>query len=436
VAIVKLGAVLLPLNNRFKPRELASVIEDMGPVLVLGDSDFAQAIETVATELERPIPFLDLSSVYDLRGGPPDHFQNDRNPQDALAVMMTSGSTGRSKGVTYTNAGVLGMIFEWSLMEETVRPGVRIFAPVPFAFAPATIWGLMRVLTLGGTLVFQKKFDPTEAVELLQKYDIQICLGGPIIFEQMSKSAAFETAAFPHLRTAITGGARVPVELLRRWMAKGLAIRQLYGLSEVGGITTATSAEDAEAHPDSCGYGGIFSDFKVVGADGSACAVGEPGEILSRTPGVMSGYWNNPAQTAEVLRGGWVHGGDVGYVTEDGRLKFVDRAKDIIIAGGINISPAEIEAVIGSIDGVEEIVVVRAADEKYGEVPAAIVRVDGTVTTSDILAVCDKELADFKIPRYIVQRDEPLPRLASGKIAKMVVREEYPDIAGRFPRVR
>lgn len=436
IAIVKLGAVLLPLNNRFKQRELASVLTDMRPVLVLGDSEFTDPIEAVAAESAQQFRFAPLTTVDEYRDGSPDHFQDHSEPHHPLAILMTSGSTGRSKGVTYTNAGVLGTIFEWSLMEETIRPGVRIFASVPFAFAPATIWGLMRVATLGGTLIFQTRFDPTDAIELLQKHEVQVCLGGPIIYEQMASTEAFATAEFPHLKTAITGGARVPVELLRTWMAKGLPIRQLYGMSEVGGITTATSAEDAADHPDSCGSGGIFSDFKVVRPDGTECDVDETGEILSRTPGVMAGYWNDAEKTAEVLQDGWVHSGDVGYVTSEGRLKFVARSKDLIISGGINISPAEIESVIGAIPGVEEVVVISASDPKYGEVPAAILRMDGTVGVDDVAAVCQAELADFKIPRYIVERTEPLPRLASGKIAKVDVREEYPDVSATHSQVR
>ncbi len=443
VAVVKLGAVLLPLNNRFKRRELAGVISEMGARIVLGDTDF---IETFAdmrlTEAGDPpgpddsgaVEFIPLSWVSERRDGAPDQYRGDRDPNEAMLVMLTSGSTGRPKGVIYTNTSILAMIFEWSLMEETVRPGIRIFLPVPFAFAPGTVWGLMRTMTLGGTLVFQNRFDANEAIELLQKHDVQVCLGGPIIYEQMARTPAFETAKFPHLRTAITGGARVPVELLRTWLDKGLAIRQLYGMSEVGGITTATTAEDAFDHPDSCGYGGIFSEFKVVRPDGTECEPGEEGEILSRTPGATPGYWNDPQQTASLLRDGWIHSNDVGYVTEDGRLKFVDRARDLIISGGINISPAEIESVIGTIPGVEEVVVISAPNDRYGEVPAAIVRLTDGTSVAQVLAVCNEQLADFKVPRFIVDRVDPLPRLASGKIAKAVVRAEYPDIPASPPR--
>ncbi|GAA4474945.1 long-chain fatty acid--CoA ligase [Rhodococcus olei] len=436
LGIVKYGAILVPLNNRFKRRELAGILEDMTPALVLGDEAFAEVIDGLSAGDGRTVTFAPLSSLDELREGEPDDFRRDRDPADPMIIMMTSGSTGRPKGVVYTNAGLLGMMFEWSLMEETIRPGVRIFLPTPFAFAPGTVWGLMRAITFGGTLVFQQRFDPAEAVRLLEKHAVHVSLGGPMVYEQMAKTAEFETAVFPHLRTAITGGARVDIELLEKWMAKGLPIRQLYGMSEVGGITTATSAPDAFDHPDTCGRGGIFSEFKVIRPDGTECDPGEQGEIVSRGPGVMAGYWNAPEQTAATLRDGWVHGSDAGVVTEDGRLKFVDRVKDIIISGGINISPAEIESVIAAIAGVEEVVVLGARDEKYGEVPAAVVRLaDGATTVDEVLEVCRRELADFKIPRFVIARDTPLPRLAHGKLNKVEIRDEYCDLADRFEPV-
>jgi fatty-acyl-CoA synthase len=431
IGVVRAGAILLPLNNRFKEREFASVVADMTPSAVFGDEQFG----TIIAGLEGP-EFIDLAEVLALRVGEPDDFLIRRRPEDPLAIMLTSGSTGRPKGVVYTNASVLAMIFEWSLMEDTVRPGLRTFLPVPFAFAPGTIWGLMRTMVMGGTLVFQGRFDPVDAIRLLQQHRIQVSLGGPIVYEQMARAPEFEKAEFPELRTAITGGARVPVALLETWQKKGLPIRQLYGMSEMGGIATATSAADAAEHPDTCGYGGIFTEVTVVGPDGTPCEPGEPGEILARGPGVMAGYWNDPEQTAAaLLEDGWVRGGDIGVFTEQGRLRFIDRSKDLIISGGINISPAEIESVIAQIPGVTEVSVIRASDEKYGEVPAAIVVLNGS-TAADVLAECERELADFKVPQYIVARETPLPRLASGKIAKVVVREEYPDVSLTHTRIR
>lgn len=421
LAILKAGAILLPMNNRFKVRELTVIVDDMTPTMVLGEADFTA---TVAALPVAP-PFLNLAELNNLRDGPGDDFRRDRDPADPAIIMMTSGSTGHPKGVVYTNASVLGAIFEWMLMEETIRPGLRTFLPVPFAFAPGTVWGLMRTITLGGLLVFQNKFDPADALRLLQRYDVQVCLGGPNVYEQMARTPEFEAAQLPHLRTAITGGARVPVDLLQKWMDKGLRIRQLYGMSEMGGIATATNAADAHDHPDTCGYGGIFSEVKVIRADGTESGPGEHGHIIARGPALMSGYWNDLTRTAEVLRDGWIHGGDIGCWTESGRLKFVDRSKDIIVSGGINISPAEIEMVIGAIDGVEEVVVVGAADPRYTEAPAAIMRATGELSAEDVMAVCREQLADFKVPKHVLMIDQPLPRLAHGKIAKVEVRQQY-----------
>lgn len=163
---------------------------------------------------------------------------------------------------------------------------------------------------------------------------------------------------------------------------------------------------------------------------------GEEGEIVVRGPGVTPGYWNDEDTTAQALRGGWLHSGDLGTRDEDGRVKFVDRMKDLIITGGINISPVEIERVIADLDGVEEVAVIAAADERFGETPAAIVTVNGAVDAAAIVAHCDQLVADYKVPRYVVIRDEPLPRLPSGKLSKTAIRDEYRDVATRFEKVR
>src|SRR5262249_34417225 len=155
----------------------------------------------------------------------------------------------------------------------------------------------------------------------------------------------------------------------------------------------------------------VFTDLKVVRPDGTECAPGEPGEILLRGPGVTPGYWNDPQATGQALRGGWLCSGDLGVRDDAGRLTFIDRIKDLIISCGINISPVEIEAVIGEIPGVTEVAVIAAKDDRFGETPAAIVT--GTVDPQAVVAACNQRMADYKVPRYVVVRDEPLPRLPS-----------------------
>src|SRR5262249_14026888 len=163
------------------------------------------------------------------------------------------------------------------------------------------------------------------------------------------------------------------------------------------------------------------TEFRVVDPDGNDCAPGENGEIILRGPGMTPGYWNDAETTAQAIRDGWIRSGDLGTTTADGRLKFVDRLKDLIITGGINVSPVELERDIAAIPGVSEAAVTRAKDEKSGEPPAAILVTDGSVTAEAVVEKCNAELSSYKVPRYVVLRAEPLPKLPNGKLAKVAI---------------
>jgi fatty-acyl-CoA synthase len=160
------------------------------------------------------------------------------------------------------------------------------------------------------------------------------------------------------------------------------------------------------------------------------------GEIVIRGPSVTPGYWNNPEATEKTLVNGWLRTGDLGKVDQANNLTFVDRLKDIIISGGLNISAAEVEHVINGIEGVVEVAVIAAADEKFGETPLAVVYADKAINPEHIIAHCNHELADYKVPRYVVMQDAPLPRLPSGKISKPMLRTQYMDAALHLPRLR
>jgi fatty-acyl-CoA synthase len=260
----------------------------------------------------------------------------------------------------------------------------------------------------------------------------------PLIFDRIASAPEFADADLSSVKTAIVGGAAVPPSLLKLWADKGVLLRQMYGMTEAGGVATATLHSEALEHPGTCGNGSIFTEVRVMTEGGEFAAPGEPGELVVRGPGVTPGYWKDPQSTASAIRDGWLHSGDLGTADERGRIAFVDRLKDLIISGGINISPVELEFAIGALDGVAEVSVIAAEDERFGETPAAILTLapGAEVDENDVVAHCERVLADFKIPRYVVLRSEPLPRLPSGKINKRAIREEYADVAERFARAR
>ncbi|KAA9153998.1 long-chain fatty acid--CoA ligase [Amycolatopsis acidicola] len=435
LGILKTGAVLVPLNPRLVAAEVRKILTDADAKLVVADDAGLETLPAVQAEMPglgaRP-----LAEVGEARDGAEDHFVVDIDPADPAIVLFTSGTTGLSKGVICTNQTLLNIAFELTLTEEGLRPGSRSLLVLPLAFTPGLVTGLCTTTVLGGTLVVERSFDPGQAVRLLQKHKITAIFGVPLIFEAMAKSPDFAEADLSSIKTAITGGAPVPVPLLEAWGAKGVALRQIYGMTEVGGVATSTRPEDAAEHPGTCGTGSVFTEFKVIRADGTTADPGETGEVILRGPGVTPGYWQDEENTKRALRDGWLYSGDLGVLDDEGRLKFVDRMKDLIISGGINISPVEIEQVISGLAGVEEVAVISAKDEKFGETPAAILVTTGEHDPHSVIEHCGRELADFKVPRYVVFRDEPLPRLPSGKLAKVAIRREYTDIPAKHDKVR
>lgn len=432
--VLKAGAILQPVSPRSVGAELKALIDNVGSNTVIVDDAFRPVLDEAVNQ-GAVVNVISTSEIAEMRDGDPDEFVVDIDPDDTAMVLWTSGSSGRSKGVIFTNRTALNIVFEASLTEEGVYPGHSQLLVLPFAFTPGVMWGVFMCAVLGSKLVVQPQLDPSEAVTLLQEHDCSAMFGVPQIFAALSSAPEFADASFPVLKTTVTGGAPVPIPLLETWAAKGVKLRQIYGMTEAGGVATGTTVDDAGEHPGTCGTGGIFTEVVTSRSDGSFADIDEPGELVIQGPGVTPGYHNDPDTTAAAIRDGWLHSGDLGVLEgPDGRVKFLDRMKDLIITGGINISPLEIEAVIQGIDGVQEVAVVRAPDDKFGETPAAIIV--GTVETSDVIDRCNQVLSDIKVPRYVVVRDVPLPRQPSQKIDKVAIRAEYADLVETQPRVR
>ena len=377
-----------------------------------------------------------LSFVDGLRTGSAAPFRRAVEPDQPAVIVYTSGTTAKPKGVIFSHATTQNFIFEWSLVEPDFTTGMRLLMVLPIHGAPGTLWGLIHTLVHGGTFFLEPGFDPAATVRKLAEHEITVFLGVPLLYEAMAATPEFEKADFSALRTTHVGGARVPVALLKKWQEKGVLLRQIYGLTEGGGSITVNPREFALDKPEMCGRGGAFTRIRTVRPDGTTCDPGEEGEILIQGPAVTPGYWNNPEATRAAFVDGWLRTGDLGVIDDDGLLRMVDRLKDLIISGGINIAPAEIETTIAALDEVEEVAVIPVPDEKFGETPAAVVKLRRPLPAEAIVAHCSRHLADFKVPRYVVEVETPLPRMASGKIAKRILKELLPDIPATHPRVR
>jgi fatty-acyl-CoA synthase len=433
---IRAGAILVPLNMRLVADELAELVAGSTPKLIVAEGGpLAAGMEDVAAR-GHAFELFDLSFVAGLRSGPAAPLRRDVDPDQPAVIVYTSGTTAKPKGVVFSHTTTLSFIAEWSLIEPDFTRGMRLLMVLPLHGAPGTLWGLIHTLVHGGTFFLERGFDPADTVRKLSEHEITVFLGVPLLYEAMAAAPEFEKADFSSLCVTHVGGARVCVPLLKTWQEKGVLLRQIYGLTEGGGSITVNPRRYAIDKPEMCGRGGPFTRFKTVRPDGTTCAPGEEGEILIQGPAVTPGYWNNPEATRAAFVDGWLRTGDLGVIDEDGLLRMVDRLKDLIISGGINIAPAEIENIIAALDEIEEVAVIPVVDEKFGETPAAVVTLRRPLSPATIVAHCNAHLAPFKVPRYVVELESPLPRMASGKIAKRILRELLPDIPATHPRLR
>ena len=431
-AIMKAGAILVPLNYRYAPLELNSIVQGCNPRFVLVDAG-GQARVADLPDLGTTV--LPLDAVADARTGGPLTLVSPYDPDAPIVIAYTSGSTARPKGVIFTHRSVLGYAFEAYLNYPELRVGAKSINVPPLFTGGGTVQ-LIQFLIMGITNFIDYEFDAARTLRLLLDERIEIFCGVPTFFERISALPEFGNADLSHITLAACGGARVGLPLLKTWLSKGVVLRQLYGLTEAGGNSTIMPAASAVDHPEQCGRGGVFTKHRIVRPDGTDCVADEEGEIWVRGPGVMAGYWNDPEATAAAFSHGWLRTGDIGKVDEHGNLTLVDRLKDMIISGGLNIWPIDIENVIAEIDGVIDVAVIGAQDERFGETPMAIIHASRKIDPDEIVSWCDARMADYKVPRYIVMEHNPLPRLATGKLAKRELKDRYANAAETLPRVR
>lgn len=429
LAAMRAGAIIAPLNARFTAPELLEIVEDHSPRLIVTDSD--QAAKFSGSD----VPLADMASISGLRSGPERRPEHDPDPDACVVIISTSGSTARPKGVMYSHRTMLGYVTANAMEDSALRDGGGVIVVAPLATSAGMVQ-LVHYSVMGCTLFFEPQFDAQRFLDILVQEKIVSFGGAPAFFERIAALPGFKDADLSHLKAVTVGGARVTRSLFDAWAARGKIIRQVYGQTEAGGNSTVMPAALAADFPEKCGWGGIFTDHKIIDANGVELPPNTEGQILIRGPGVMLGYWNNPQATAETLRDGWLHTGDIATIDENGLITFVDRIKDIIISGGLNISAAEVERAVMEFPGVEEAAVISAPDARFQETPLAIVYAPAGLDVAALIDHCNARLADYKVPRYVAVREEPLPRLATQKISKPALREAYRDAHLTLPRVR
>ena len=428
VACMQLGAIGVPFNLRFTPPELAYVAQNAGCSAIITEASLRGGLGLACDRLPN-LFVLDADdgslAAAHITGAPAP--EGSLDPEDPLFICFTSGTTGDPKGAVLTHRS-----WFYAAMCRAMQGGInlhdRILLPFPMAFTG----GLALVMTSlwsGARLVLEPSFEPGYALELIERERITVFMAVPTLFKLMADHPNFASTDLSSLRCASSGGATVPVPLLQVYLDRGITMTQAYSLTEVSASGITLPYHQTMERVGSCGVPAMHSQARIVDTDGNEVPPGTVGEIVIKGPEVMTGYWNNPDATAAALRDGWCHTGDLGTMDADGYFYVVDRAKDMLISGGLNVYPAEIERQLATIDGIVELAVIGVPDDLWGETPAVIAVAPGvSLDGKTIVDACRGILSDFKIPRYLVVRDEPLPRNMSGKVLKADLRKQYADL--------
>jgi fatty-acyl-CoA synthase len=415
----KAGAIFVPLNFRLAAPELAYILGDCGARVLVHGAEHAE----LARQLD--VPHVVGPEAYEeLEPGP---IPEETVSRDEIAMILyTSGTTGRPKGVALTHANLawnsLNVLIDVDLAGDEVT-----LVSGPMFHVAALNQTVLPTFLKGGTAVLMSAFRPDEAFELIERHRVTYMFGVPAMFQTLSAAPGWERADLSSVRTLICGGAPVPEALITVYRQRGLTFLQGYGLTESGPSALFLRRFDDHTKIGSAGTASFFTDVEVRRADGTEVKPGEPGEVVIRGPHVMAGYWQQPEATAAVLdEDGWLHSGDVAVLDADGHAYIRDRIKDMIISGGENIYPAEVEDALYGHPAVAECAVIGVPDPRWGEVGRAIVvlRPGAEAQPTELLGFLAGKIANYKIPKSVVFADT-LPRTASGKLVKTRLRADY-----------
>ncbi|MBB4577581.1 malonyl-CoA synthase [Rhizobium lentis] len=431
LACVRTGAVYLPLNTAYTASELEYFVADAAPKLVVVAPEAAERLQVVVSRAGARLETLGEKAEGTLFEFVADHADNfvdaDRKPEDLAAILYTSGTTGRSKGAMLTHdnllSNALALQAEWHFNNTD-----RLIHALPLFHAHGLFVAANLTLLSGASMYLLRKFDVDQIFAVLPR--ATVIMGVPTFYTRLLQDERLTKEATQHMRVFISGSAPLLVDTHRAFFERtGQDILERYGMTET--IMITSNPYKGARVPGSVGYALSGVSVRVTDPDtGLSLRAGEPGMVEVRGPNVFKGYWNMPEKTKEEFRSdGFFITGDIGMMEADGRLTIVGRNKDLIISGGYNVYPKEIEQKIDGIEGVVESAVIGLPHPDFGEAVTAVVVTETSANVSEaaIAASVGARLARFKHPKRVILIED-LPRNAMGKVQKNVLRDKYRDL--------
>ena len=432
LASLRTGAVYLPLNTAYTLSEVGYFVGDAEPVLIVCDPAAQAGMETLAASSGARVETLDAAgqgSLADLAARQDAAFATaPRADEDLAAIVYTSGTTGRSKGAMLTHANLASnartLVEAWRFTAEDV-----LIHALPIYHVHGLFVGINVLLMAGGTMIFLPKFDPGEIIGLMPR--ATTLMGVPTFYTRLLKHPGLGPGAVQAMRLFVSGSAPLLAETHREWRSRtGHAILERYGMTETG--MNVSNPCDGERIAGTVGLPLPGVEVRIADPEtGGRVPDGEIGMIEVRGPNVFKGYWRMPEKTAQEFRDGFFITGDLGTIGPGGYVSIVGRGKDLIITGGLNVYPIEVEEKIDALPGVVESAVVGLPHPDFGEAVTAVIATGGAhaPAESEVLKALEAELAAFKRPKRVIFVDE-LPRNTMGKVQKAALRAQFAGLYG------
>lgn len=435
-AAAKLGIILVTLNYRLGGKELKYILDDSTPIALFFGNQFHEVVAPLRNDPSTIKHFIQLGEGSErglipyeslIEGSANSEPSVDVALDDDQLIIYTSGTTGYPKGALVTHGNTLWTCINQILFFKDLSEHDSTLVVMPLYHCGAQNDFTTPIFNVGGKIVIMERVDPEKVVEMIEKERITTALLLPTLLHMMFQLPNLHKYDLSSLRYVMTGGAPLPKVTIDNFFNRmGYHVCQVFGLTEGTALSTILTKEAAPRKIGSAGRPLFHLDAKIVDDQDRELPPGQVGELIVKGPTVMKCYWNNPKATAETVRAGWLHTGDLARCDEEGFIYIVDRKKDMIISGEENIYPAEIEQVLYSHPKILEAAVIGVPDEKWGEsVKAVVVCKPGeSLTEEEVISYCKQHLASFKKPKFVTFIDE-LPRNPSQKVLKRVLREKY-----------